>query len=280
MQGLSLTVMVIAISFLVELFATGSKNASLFDMFRGPRNSTLTDIACFLCYGIGFFDATVFIGSFGLSAVVLHGVHLIFGHFFRTDVHLNFGNPGLNLAIYYVFTNFLSYWNHRIFHFGLFWNFHRIHYSATKMNPLVEHRNHPMQHALDGGLFALPLAVISVRPEYVALLAVANQFHQLIIHSNINSNWGLVGRWIFVSPLAHRIHHSVKPEHFNQNFSDGLIIWDRMFGTYCADFSNVGLIGVVGVEYNRYGVLYDMLADYGRAASDIGKTISRSLKMI
>ena len=56
--------------------------------------------------------------------------------------------------------------------------------------------------------------------------------HQLVLHSSIKSDWGFIGRYIFVSPSAHRIHHSIKREHYGKNFGNTFIFWDRLFKTF------------------------------------------------
>ncbi|MBV1928052.1 MAG: sterol desaturase family protein, partial [Gammaproteobacteria bacterium] len=41
-------------------------------------------------------------------------------------------------------------------------------------------------------------------------------------------------RRIIVTPDMHRVHHSVIPREANSNFGFNLVVWDRWFGTYCA----------------------------------------------
>jgi sterol desaturase/sphingolipid hydroxylase (fatty acid hydroxylase superfamily) len=248
-------------AFLAELIFAGVKNSSLLVMLRRFQVTHLADMTCFVSYAF-FFQTAVLIGSFGASLLFLTGANAAWGIFrYRLDTH----SVVVNLALYFVSVSFLSYWSHRAFHSGRFWNFHRFHHSATVMNPLVEHRNHPMQLAVQGALFTLPLLVISLPTEYVVYLGMIHQLHQMLVHTNIRSSWGWLGRWVLVSPLVHRVHHSIEPRHHNRNFADDLIIWDRLFGTYCDDFAGVGEIGVNDVNHNRYGPIYDVLADYGRA---------------
>lgn len=48
----------------------------------------------------------------------------------------------------------------------------------------------------------------------------------------------LVEKWVGMlvpTPAQHRLHHSADPVHYDCNFGDGLILWDRLFGTYAAD---------------------------------------------
>ncbi|MCL4112522.1 UNVERIFIED_CONTAM: hypothetical protein GTU68_061029 [Idotea baltica] len=39
----------------------------------------------------------------------------------------------------------------------------------------------------------------------------------------------------FVTPSHHRVHHGVNPQYLDKNFSEFLIIWDKIFGTYAPE---------------------------------------------
>jgi hypothetical protein len=57
-----------------------------------------------------------------------------------------------------------------------------------------------------------------------------------------------------VTPLFHRIHHSMERRHFDKNFGGRLIVWDYLFGTMNANFNEYPKIGVPGypiVETSR-----------------------------
>ena len=49
--------------------------------------------------------------------------------------------------------------------------------------------------------------------------------------------------WIVATPTMHAIHHSVRPEQMQSNFSSGLGIWDRLHGTARFDAEIHGLPG-------------------------------------
>jgi hypothetical protein len=52
---------------------------------------------------------------------------------------------------------------------------------------------------------------------------------------------------IFVGPSSHRVHHGANYPYFNKNFGSVLIIWDRIFGTYQKELSDVPVkFGVPG----------------------------------
>ncbi len=48
---------------------------------------------------------------------------------------------------------------------------------------------------------------------------IVNQFYQLLVHTNVTWTWGWFGRWVLISPAAHRLHHSTNPEHYGKNLS-------------------------------------------------------------
>jgi sterol desaturase/sphingolipid hydroxylase (fatty acid hydroxylase superfamily) len=81
--------------------------------------------------------------------------------------------------------------------------------------------------------------------------------HQLLIHSNITSSWGILGKYLLVSPAAHRLHHSINPVHFNKNYGNTFIFWDRLFGSYHK--TEVVLeLGIPNNNYNKKSLVTDL----------------------
>jgi sterol desaturase/sphingolipid hydroxylase (fatty acid hydroxylase superfamily) len=60
---------------------------------------------------------------------------------------------------------------------------------------------------------------------------VAGNFINYCQHSEIDSDWGWFGRWIFGSPKVHQYHHSIDDEHRDVNFGN-CPLWDHVFGTW------------------------------------------------
>jgi sterol desaturase/sphingolipid hydroxylase (fatty acid hydroxylase superfamily) len=82
-------------------------------------------------------------------------------------------------------------------------------------------------------------------------------------HSQLDWNFGFVGRWILVSPAAHRLHHSGDPKHFGKNFGNSFIFWDRLFGTYHPPEA-VTRFGLPDNPYNQHNFVYDIALGYKR----------------
>ena len=48
--------------------------------------------------------------------------------------------------------------------------------------------------------------------------------------------------WVFATAPQHHAHHSLEMRQSNSNYGCNIILWDRLFGTYCGD-ETVGRIG-------------------------------------
>jgi sterol desaturase/sphingolipid hydroxylase (fatty acid hydroxylase superfamily) len=101
--------------------------------------------------------------------------------------------------------------------------------------------------------------------------------YQLLVHSNIRSDWGWFGRWVLISPAAHRIHHSSKPEHYNKNISV-LVIWDRLFGTWYAGNVPAEQLGIVDKGYGSKNFLVHSVHDLWVFIVAIGKYLTKPIK--
>ena len=126
--------------------------------------------------------------------------------------------------------SFINYWYHRLLHTKLLWEFHKVHHSAENYNVLLPYRNHPVDFIFATFCIAATFAILGIRVEVLLAWLGANAVYQSMVHSHYD--WK--GRWleyVFITPAAHRIHHSTAPDHYNSNFAI-FSIWDRLFGTY------------------------------------------------
>lgn len=154
----------------------------------------------------------------------------------------------LQVVISFVAHDFLAYWFHRGMHmFAFAWEAHKYHHAATEFNMLTATRSHIAENALGHIFVTLPLVILGMKGETFVAIMIVTSVISHFNHSMIDWRFGWFGRWILVSPVAHRIHHSMLPEHWDKNFSGTLLIWDRLFGTwYDGDKVNTE----VGVTHN------------------------------
>lgn len=161
----------------------------------------------------------------------------------------------------FVLDDFARYWLHRLLHtVPALWAFHKVHHSATSLNPLTIYRTHPVESVL----FILRSALVQgvsiglfvfLFGEQVSLMQVlgANVFTFVFnaLGSNLRHSPITIAYWrpvekIFMSPAQHHIHHSTAPQHYDKNFGVALAVWDWLFGS---------LYHGQSMEHLEYGVV-------------------------
>ncbi|MEZ0122350.1 MAG: sterol desaturase family protein [Candidatus Reddybacter sp.] len=129
------------------------------------------------------------------------------------------------------------YLQHILFHaVPLLWRLHRMHHADLAFDVTTGARFHPLEIILS---MVIKLSVIAaLGPPAVAVLIFEVLLNSLAMFNHANArlpvgldNWL---RRVIVTPDMHRVHHSVIPQEANSNFGFNLAVWDRWFGTYCA----------------------------------------------
>lgn len=237
---------------LIEWVVVGWNRSSLKKLFAF-RPSTRTDAVYFLLDALNIYNlVTVFI-TFGAFHV---GARLIY-EATNFDLVLHIPNPAVQFAVVYVVTDLKNYFSHWVFHKSeTLWTLHAFHHSASEFTMLTRYRGHFLETAIKRFFDVLPFALLGVGVKTYVAVRVLNEVHQLFLHSAVKSDWGWVGRWILVSPAAHRLHHSIERKHYGRNFGSTFIFWDRLFGTY-APTEPIAELGVTDAVYNRKGVWHD-----------------------
>lgn len=156
--------------------------------------------------------------------------HLGFTH------HLDFP-LWLEFAVVLLLLDLSIYFQHAIFHvLPVMWRFHRVHHSDMDIDVSTGVRFHPVEILLS--IFIKIILIVSWGAPVIAviLFEIVLNFMSMFTHSNIRLNERIerVLRWFIVTPDMHRIHHSIKENETNSNFSFHLSLWDRIFGTYRA----------------------------------------------
>lgn len=135
----------------------------------------------------------------------------------------------LDLALY------LQHWaTHRV---PLLWRLHRVHHTDRDFDVTTAARFHPLE-ILASMLWKVSVVAALGAPWLtVFVFEVGFTLFTLFGHSNLALPRGIdrVLRRLVVTPNMHRIHHSVRMPETNSNYGTVLTVWDRLFGTYCAD---------------------------------------------
>lgn len=179
-------------------------------------------------------------------------------------------NAGTTIAAI-LLTDFIYYWQHRMSHTNRWlWFFHEVHHSSKFFNFTTSFRLHWLGKSIAPIYFA-PLILIGFAPEQVGMFFVFNLFYQFILHTQLIGKIPLV-EGILNTPSAHRVHHARNKDYFNKNFGGIFMVWDRMFGTYQAEFETPKF-GTLGrfESNNPFTVQFHKLKVYNTIAKSFSK---------
>jgi len=147
--------------------------------------------------------------------------------------------------ITFIGLDFAGYWAHRFEHeINIFWNRHIIHHSSEEFNLACALRQNIS--AIFGVFFFLliPLALLGVPAEIIAIVAPLHLFAQFWYHTRLINKMGFLEH-IIVTPSHHRVHHAINDVYMDRNFSQVFIVWDRLFGTFQEElFDEIPVYGV------------------------------------
>ena len=213
-------------------------------------------IAPFLIYGlyIAFYTNDYLIQYFGYSSIDLNVTQTLIFY---------------TLALTIV-GDFSSYVVHLVMHKTPFlWEFHKVHHSATSLNPITQYRIHPVELIINNARALLVFGLLTGIFDYLSnhqvnkfLFLGVNVFSFIFLffganlrHSHVKLKYPNFLEYIFISPFQHQIHHSNNQKHYDTNLGSKFAIWDWIFGTLIVSKS-VGKIkfglGVEDVHFNTF----------------------------
>ena len=131
----------------------------------------------------------------------------------------------------FVIADFLSYWQHRLFHTRAAWPIHAVHHSSENLDWLASTRFHPLNEIGAQLIYVTPLIAAGFSPMAFVVLAPFTASYAVVLHANVNWSFGPL-RYLFASPTFHRWHHASEKEAQDKNFAGFLPIWDVIFGTF------------------------------------------------
>ena len=127
--------------------------------------------------------------------------------------------------------DFVQYWLHRLFHGRTLWPFHAVHHSAEVLDWSTTYRIHPVNQVIYGAGALAFIRLFGFSPAAFAIIAPFNLVIGPLVHANLNWTFGPF-RYLVVSPVYHRWHHSKDLAARDRNFAPTFPVWDLMFGTY------------------------------------------------
>jgi sterol desaturase/sphingolipid hydroxylase (fatty acid hydroxylase superfamily) len=135
------------------------------------------------------------------------------------------------IGVYIVVSDFLLYWNHRLFHGPSMWRYHAVHHSAEEVDWTTAYRFHPVNLWLGSFLVAAFMLFLGVSPAVLLVLVPFDTTTAAFVHANLNWTLGPL-KYVVATPMFHRWHHTAPDEGGERNFGSLLSIWDVLFGTF------------------------------------------------
>jgi len=128
--------------------------------------------------------------------------------------------------------DFGYYWFHRGSHeINIIWASHQVHHSSEHFNLSTAFRQSIVQQYFQWVPY-IPLAFIGVAPSMFFTHYMFNLLYQFWIHSELVKSIGPLEH-ILNTPSHHRVHHGSNVKYLDKNYAGVLIVWDRLFGTFC-----------------------------------------------
>ena len=246
----------------IELLFVGWQRSSLYTLiyqFKSVKN----DFFSFLL-NISGLNHLVGVLLYGGFFYFLYGqVQKHFSFHFLSGIDNSFIQFGI-LILAADFKDYVAHWAMHKLRWA--WELHKFHHSATEMTILTAYRSHAAEIVISDFFGVIIFITLGVPVKIYLLITILNQVHQKIIHSQIDSDWGWMGRYIFISPAAHRLHHSLDPAHYGKNLGSKFVFWDRLLGTYFEPSKDIQYVfGLPENEFNQKGYGYDILFSYLRS---------------
>ena len=140
--------------------------------------------------------------------------------------------------IAFVFYDLLYYWMHRMHHeIKVLWATHSVHHHGEEFNLSTALRQKSTGW-LWKWIFYLPMIIVGIPAQVFVTVAGINLVYQFWVHTKHIGHLGIFEK-VFVTPMNHGIHHAKNPEYIDANYGGVFILWDRIFGTYIAEYQNV-----------------------------------------
>lgn len=161
---------------------------------------------------------------------------LFFGYLWLYDNHRLMTIPAtfLTWTLLFLGVDFFYYWFHRMSHeINALWAAHIVHHQSEDYNLSVALRQSWFQSAFSW-VFYLPLAIAGFDPVMFLTISSFNTLYQFWIHTRVIGKMGPF-EYVFNTPSHHRVHHGTDAKYIDKNHGGTLIIWDRLFGTFCEE---------------------------------------------
>jgi len=196
------------------------------------KREIVTDLTYWFMIPLG--ARFVRIGLLVVGAALFFGIH---GTQPLIDFYENGHGPlsrlplWLQAVLFLVCSDFLSYWNHRIFHGTHLWKYHAVHHSSDELEWISAARFHPINLFLGSVAIDVVLLLAGISPNVMLWIGPFTTAHSAFVHANLKWDLGPF-KYVLASPVFHRWHHTSLEKGGNKNFASTFPILDWLFGTW------------------------------------------------
>lgn len=239
---------------ILDLCVLGWDKSALKRLFFIRSKTARGDLWCWLLSIFSLYDFFALLFSFGFFYVISSIIVKVGGF---NPIQL-IPIPFIQFLVIFCVSDLKHYLWHRFMHTMPFWELHKYHHSATEFNLITTSRGHFIEKGFLTIFDSILFSLLGAPVEYFVAFLIIKEFYDQLLHSELNWSLGWVGKHVFISPKAHRIHHSDHKEFYDKNFGTMFIFWDKLFGTYINTDSKI-TIGVENNQYNKNGFWWDMI---------------------
>lgn len=184
-------------------------------------------------------------------------------------------HPAMYWGLLFVGLDFCFYLEHRCEHYcRLLWAVHVTHHSSVEFNLTTGFRSSVFRPFVSVWFF-LPLVLLGFRPLDILLMDAICQIYGIIVHTRFVRRMPQWFEAVFVSPSHHRVHHASNVVYLDRNMGMVLIIWDRLFGTFQAEFPEVPPVyGLTANPARPHHPLHIIFHEWGQLWNDLKQPVS------
>ena len=165
------------------------------------------------------------------------------------------------------------YWMHRMHHeIKILWATHSVHHHGEDYN-LATALRQTSTGWLWKWIFYMPMIMLGVPVEVFIAVAGVNLVYQFWVHTEHIGHLGFLEK-IFITPMNHRIHHAKNKEYIDANYGGVFILWDRMFGTYTPQRSDLEPVYGTATPLNSWNPMWANFQVFSIMIKDTIKTKS------
>jgi hypothetical protein len=154
----------------------------------------------------------------------------------------------------------------------ILWATHSVHHHGEDFN-LATALRQTSTGWLWKWIFYMPMILLGVPVEVFIAVAGVNLVYQFWVHTEHIGHLGWMEK-VFITPMNHGIHHAKNKEYIDANYGGVFIIWDRMFGTYTAERSDLKPVYGTATPLNSWNPLWANFQVFSIMIKDTIKTKS------